>query len=219
MAALWLTYRLPQWLFLYQMPSPSLQPSATTRCPSTLQGCGLILVATDDGHMVCDLRKRKQYCGSVGLKVCITKSHDFFLLCCHIVNTLGPTGAPRCTTDYAPPPPFPKPHSQQQPRPVWQQPQQQTPPITTSIQGQTWQVCKEANCCLSSFFLLPSHDISSVLGPKCQNPAQLSEIPPPFRDVGWSHLPCMMCMRCGIWESGKGIVAMWDLKCASHNVR
>jgi len=72
MAALWVTYRLPQWLFLYQTLSPQPSTQCNRPMPLPLSGCGLILVATDEGHMVWDLRKRKQYCGSVGLKMCVT---------------------------------------------------------------------------------------------------------------------------------------------------
>lgn len=56
----------------------TFQPSATTQSFSPLQGCGLMLMATDDGHTAWDLRQREWYCGSVGLKMCIVKCTMIF---------------------------------------------------------------------------------------------------------------------------------------------
>ena len=60
---------------------PSFQPSATTRSPSPLQGCGLILVAMDDGYTAWDLRKRERYHSNMGLKMCVTKFIMNFSCC------------------------------------------------------------------------------------------------------------------------------------------
>jgi len=68
---------LPQWLFAPNAIAPAFNP-AQPPAASPLQGCGLISVATDDGHTVRDLRKRERYCGSMGLKICVC--HEFFLV-------------------------------------------------------------------------------------------------------------------------------------------
>jgi len=54
--------------------------------PLPNRGLRLILMATDDGDTAWDLRKREQYCASVGLNVCHEVRHEFSLLL-HLSST------------------------------------------------------------------------------------------------------------------------------------